>query len=359
MTRKKKSSRAGRSASCSTLIDEAYENSAWHGPTSRASLRGVTARRADVAPGAGQATASGARRARRLLEAPCRAPAPDGDTVRVLPARGLELAQRSRRRARRLAGGAGNPRPRAPRAARRRRGAFPGAPAEPAARAGANGSALREIAGSRSTTFTIRAQIQLLEGCLREEIARGLVSEWERIADGPTLSDRPVRLGQDRADLDGAEASASRSPRSARQAARSGVARPDAGAADTPLPAGRLDRAAGRAPRPRQPCANAYVRFKWLLTEPDPAIKIYDEAEWAKPEDEATPVGVSPGSSRRAPPPLGRARCARPEKEFARTLRHSRKRAHDPRPSPSRCTRHGRHHVAHITSLRSRMGWDA
>jgi hypothetical protein len=36
------------------LIDEAYENSAWHGPTLKGSLRGVTARRAEWRPAPGR-----------------------------------------------------------------------------------------------------------------------------------------------------------------------------------------------------------------------------------------------------------------------------------------------------------------
>src|ERR1700743_2482427 len=39
---------------------------------------------------------------------------------------------------------------------------------------------------------------------------------------------------------------------------------------------------------------NAYVRFKWALTENEPTIKAYEEAEWAKLKDsELTPVEVS------------------------------------------------------------------
>src|SRR6185369_850330 len=30
---------------------------------------------------------------------------------------------------------------------------------------------------------------------------------------------------------------------------------------------------------------HAYIRCKWLLTETDPAIKAYEEADWAKLED--------------------------------------------------------------------------
>jgi hypothetical protein len=105
---------------------------------------------------------------------------------------------------------------------------------------------------------------------------------------------------------------------------------------------------------------NAYVRFKWLLTEPDPAIKIYDESEWAKLEDsKATPIGLSldllDALHRRWVVLLRSAG----EKEFARTLRH-------PEGGPMTFDHllamyawHGRHHVAHITSLRGRMGWDA
>jgi len=40
--------------------------------------------------------------------------------------------------------------------------------------------------------------------------------------------------------------------------------------------------------------ANAYVRFKWTLTEDNPIIKAYDETKWAELEDtKYTPVSVS------------------------------------------------------------------
>ena len=38
---------------------------------------------------------------------------------------------------------------------------------------------------------------------------------------------------------------------------------------------------------------NAYVRLKLALTEDDPAIKPYEEAEWAKLPDSSAPVAVS------------------------------------------------------------------
>ena len=39
---------------------------------------------------------------------------------------------------------------------------------------------------------------------------------------------------------------------------------------------------------------NAYIRFKWALTEDNPTIKAYDEAKWAElPDYERTPVSIS------------------------------------------------------------------
>ena len=50
----KKSSKTGEIAVLLHLIDEAYENSAWHGPTLKASLRGVSAREAAWRPAPGR-----------------------------------------------------------------------------------------------------------------------------------------------------------------------------------------------------------------------------------------------------------------------------------------------------------------
>ena len=55
MIRKKKtSSKAGEIGVVLHLIDEAYGNSAWHGPTLKGSLRGVTARQAAWRPAPGR-----------------------------------------------------------------------------------------------------------------------------------------------------------------------------------------------------------------------------------------------------------------------------------------------------------------
>ena len=38
---------------------------------------------------------------------------------------------------------------------------------------------------------------------------------------------------------------------------------------------------------------NAYLRFKLAVTETDPVVKTYEEADWARQPDYAGPVGVS------------------------------------------------------------------
>jgi hypothetical protein len=103
---------------------------------------------------------------------------------------------------------------------------------------------------------------------------------------------------------------------------------------------------------------NSYVRFKLALTEDAPIIKPYDEARWAEtPDVFATPVEVSltllESLHQRWVHLLDRMTDA----DFARSFQH-------PEIGLVRLDRnlalyawHGRHHVAHITSLRARMGW--
>jgi uncharacterized damage-inducible protein DinB len=103
---------------------------------------------------------------------------------------------------------------------------------------------------------------------------------------------------------------------------------------------------------------NAYVRFKLGLTEDTPAIKTYEEKDWAKtPEVAATPVDVSLSLLEalhvRWVTLLKRMKPA----DFARTVKHPEW------GTPSLDTMlalyawHGRHHTAHVTALRERMGW--
>ena len=103
---------------------------------------------------------------------------------------------------------------------------------------------------------------------------------------------------------------------------------------------------------------NAYVRFKLALTENEPTIKPYDEALWAKLQDSRdTPVEVSlallEALHHRWDVLL---RSLHPE-DFARRLRHPEMGTMTLDDMVELYAWHGRHHVAHITSLRDREGW--
>jgi uncharacterized damage-inducible protein DinB len=103
---------------------------------------------------------------------------------------------------------------------------------------------------------------------------------------------------------------------------------------------------------------NAYIRFKLALTEDTPTIKTYEEDRWAQLADtKTTPIEVSltllEAVHRRWDDLL---RSLGPD-NFQRPLNH---------PDNGRMTLdqmlglyawHGRHHVAHVTELRKRMGW--
>ncbi len=104
---------------------------------------------------------------------------------------------------------------------------------------------------------------------------------------------------------------------------------------------------------------NAYTRIKLALTEDQPTIKPYEEARWAELPD-ARSGDIEPSLQlleflhQRW---LLLLRQLQPS-DFERRFRH---------PEHGRIFQineviamyawHGRHHVAHITSLRERMGW--
>ena len=100
--------------------------------------------------------------------------------------------------------------------------------------------------------------------------------------------------------------------------------------------------------------------IKLALTEEDPVIKPYDEARWAElPDVAATPIETSltllECLHRRWVLLL---RALRPP-EWGRRIRHpEHNRTIDLDELLALYAWHGRHHVAHITSLRTRMGWD-
>jgi len=103
---------------------------------------------------------------------------------------------------------------------------------------------------------------------------------------------------------------------------------------------------------------NAYVRIKLALTEDNPTIKPYDETRWAEtPDVPATPIATSLALLDALHHRWVTLLRGLGPADFARRFNH-------PESGPwtvggymALSAWHGKHHVAHITSLRERMGW--
>ena len=103
---------------------------------------------------------------------------------------------------------------------------------------------------------------------------------------------------------------------------------------------------------------NSYMRFKLALTEEEPTIKPYMEDRWAQLEEARTaPIDVSLNLletlHRRW---MLMLRALRPE-DWKRSFRHPELGPVSLEKNLALYAWHGRHHVAHITSLRERMDW--
>jgi uncharacterized damage-inducible protein DinB len=103
---------------------------------------------------------------------------------------------------------------------------------------------------------------------------------------------------------------------------------------------------------------NAYVRFKLGLTESEPAIKTYEEAAWATlPDTPETPVEVSLALLDALHQRWVVLLRSMTDDDYRRTIRHPEWGAIALGPMLALYAWHGRHHVAHVTGLRERMGW--
>lgn len=103
---------------------------------------------------------------------------------------------------------------------------------------------------------------------------------------------------------------------------------------------------------------NAYIRFKLALTEDVPTIKPYDENAWAKLADsELTPVEVSLNLLESVHARWVVLLKNMQPKDFERQFKHPESGLHPLDRFLALYDWHGRHHVAHITSLRERMHW--
>ena len=103
---------------------------------------------------------------------------------------------------------------------------------------------------------------------------------------------------------------------------------------------------------------NSYIRLKLALTENEPTIKTYEENLWAELADsrEAS-VEVSLTLLEALHERWGILLRSMPAEDFSRRLRHPEHGAMSVDNLVSLFAWHGRHHIAHITSLREREGW--
>ena len=103
---------------------------------------------------------------------------------------------------------------------------------------------------------------------------------------------------------------------------------------------------------------NSYCRFRFALTENDPTIKPYDEAKWAELYDARTmPVEPSlnllAGIHQRWVALLG----SLSEADWSLSFKHPENGSMRLDVTLAMYAWHCRHHTAHITRLRERMGW--
>jgi len=102
---------------------------------------------------------------------------------------------------------------------------------------------------------------------------------------------------------------------------------------------------------------NAFIRMKLGLTEEHPTVKPYDEAAWAKLGDAQGPIGASLALMDSLHERWVRLLKSLEEKDFQRTYFHPENGDQSLAVVTVNYGWHSRHHVAHITSLRKRMGW--
>jgi DinB superfamily len=103
---------------------------------------------------------------------------------------------------------------------------------------------------------------------------------------------------------------------------------------------------------------NAYVRFKLALTEDEPTVKPYEESRWAELADAKTPpiepsLALLENLHKRWVLLL---RSLTPA-DWTRRFRHPERGVVTLNGDVAMYAWHGRHHLAHITSLRERDGW--
>jgi uncharacterized damage-inducible protein DinB len=103
--------------------------------------------------------------------------------------------------------------------------------------------------------------------------------------------------------------------------------------------------------------ANAYIRFKLGLTEDNPTIKAYDENAWANLPDSELPVAESLSMTQAIHARLLGLVSSMSDGDFERCFVHPERGKVALGSNLALYAWHSKHHLAHITRLRERMGW--
>ncbi len=103
---------------------------------------------------------------------------------------------------------------------------------------------------------------------------------------------------------------------------------------------------------------NAYVRMKLALTEDEPTIKTYEEHKWAELKDTfVTHISVSLNLLDALHKRWINLINSLSVTDFKKNFRHPEHGLVSLDWMLAQYAWHGKHHVAHITSLKERMGW--
>lgn len=102
---------------------------------------------------------------------------------------------------------------------------------------------------------------------------------------------------------------------------------------------------------------NSYCRFKLALTEDEPTIKTYEEAAWAELPDSRAPVDVSLALLESLHQRWVILLRAIPDTAWSKSFKHPEWGNIRLDATLALYAWHGRHHLAHVTTLRRQKGW--
>lgn len=102
---------------------------------------------------------------------------------------------------------------------------------------------------------------------------------------------------------------------------------------------------------------NAYIRFKLGLTEDTPAIKTYEEKDWATTPETAAPIAMSLDLLTALHVRWVTLLRSMTAADFSRAIKHPDWGTPSLDSLLALYAWHGGHHTAHVTTLRKRMGW--